>query len=84
MALNNSQASATQISIPKKIIGFPLESSAKKNVFTQKYDEIRRFDGTTYMTKKDIFLPNATRKIAQTTVLPVDTKCRLVVQCAAL
>jgi hypothetical protein len=27
-------------------MGFPSESSAKKNVFTQKYDEIRRFDGT--------------------------------------
>ncbi len=46
MALNSAKASATQISIPKKIMGFPSESSAKKNVFTQKYDEIRRFDGT--------------------------------------
>jgi hypothetical protein len=27
---------------------FPSESSAKKNVFTQKYDEIRSFDGTAH------------------------------------
>ncbi len=32
-------------------MGFPEESSAKKNVFTQKCDEIRRFDGTNHIAR---------------------------------
>jgi hypothetical protein len=35
-----------QISIPENKMGSPKESLAKKNVFAQKYDEIRRLDGT--------------------------------------
>jgi hypothetical protein len=45
VALDNAWVSATQISIPKKIMRCPEENSVKKNVFTQKYDEIRSFDG---------------------------------------
>jgi hypothetical protein len=30
----------------RKIMGYSKESLAKKNVFPQKYDEIRRLDGT--------------------------------------
>ena len=32
-------------SIPKKIMGCSSENSENKNVFAQKYDEIRSFDG---------------------------------------
>jgi hypothetical protein len=32
--------------MPEKITGYPFESLAKKNVFAEKYAEIRSFDGT--------------------------------------
>jgi hypothetical protein len=32
-------------------MGSPKESLVKKNIFTEKYDEIRRLDGTEYAVK---------------------------------
>jgi hypothetical protein len=34
-----------QISIPENYMGPPKESLEKKNIFAEKYDEIRRLDG---------------------------------------
>ncbi len=45
MALTTCQAHFVQISIPEKITGESKESLEKKNVFAEKYDEIRRLDG---------------------------------------
>ncbi len=35
-------------------MGYSKESLAKKNVFPQKYDEIRRLDGTLYSQYEDV------------------------------
>ncbi len=42
----NSWAHSVQISIPENKMGSPKESLVKKNIFSEKYDEIRRLDGT--------------------------------------
>jgi len=41
----NSWAHSVQISIPENKMGSPTESLVTKNIFTEKYDEIRRLDG---------------------------------------
>jgi hypothetical protein len=44
MDLNNCSAHSIQISIPENYMGSPKESLEKKNVFSEKNDEIRRLD----------------------------------------
>ena len=55
----SGQAFSVQISIPEKIMVQPKERSAKKNVFVEKYDEIRSFYGTDLIKKADTKLHTA-------------------------
>jgi hypothetical protein len=39
-------------------MGQPIERSAKKNVFVEKYDEVTSFDGSKCSTRPQLFLKN--------------------------